>query len=318
MLDCSLLSPRQDYLLALSGGRDSVALLHLLLDAGFQDLHLVHLNHQLRGEDSEGDATFVTHLAQEHKLELTLARKDVTQGAADRKESIETTARKARHELFAEVARATDCPRVLLAHHAEDQAETILFNLLRGSAGLRGMSPCSEIIVAETPLQLLRPLLMTRREEIDGYLSQKKIPYREDLSNQDPNFTRNRMRHEALPLLTDILKRDIVPSLLRATETARQEQETLSELLQHLHLQDPQGRLYLPKLRELSVPLQRASLADYLRQQGVTGISQTLICDACALIPPTGPTALNLPGNLFLRRREARIFLVREKNTYSQ
>lgn len=310
MLDCSLLSPRRNYLLALSGGRDSVALLHLLLEAGFQELHLVHLNHGLRGEDSEGDAALVTNLAREHKLELTLVRKDLLQHAAERKESVETTARKARHELFAEVARATDCPRVLLAHHAEDQAETVLFNLLRGSAGLRGMNPCSKITVAETPLQLFRPLLRTRRAEIDSYLSRKKIPYREDLSNQDPSYTRNRMRHEALPLLTDILKRDIVPALLRATETARQEQETLADLLQHLQLQDPQGRLYLPKLRELSVPLQRASLADYLRKQGVRGISQTLIAEACALIPPDGPPALNLPGNRILRRREARIFLV--------
>lgn len=309
MLDCSLLSPRKKYLLALSGGRDSVALLHLLLEAGFRDLHLVHLDHQLRGEESDADAAFVRDLAREHDLELTLAKKEIAALASQAKESLETTARKARHELFAKVARSTGCRRILLAHHAEDQAETVLFNLLRGSAGLRGMGSATEIAVSGERLQLLRPLLGTRREEIDQFLSERKLPYREDRSNADSDYTRNRMRHEALPLLSNILQRDIIPALLRATEAARQDQETLASLLHHLRLQDPQGRLYLPKLRDLPAALQRASLADYLRQHEVSGVSQALLDDACALIPADGPPALNLPGDRFLRRREARIFL---------
>ena len=308
MLDLSQLSPQQKYLLAISGGRDSVALLYLLLEHSFQDLHLVHLNHQLRGEDSDADEQFIRDLAAQHDLPLTLAQAPVANLAEQNKESLETAARNARHQLFAETAQATQCNRILLAHHADDQAETVLFNLLRGSAGLRGIAPTSQLSIHGKELLLIRPLLLTRREEINEYLSNKKISYREDLSNSDPAFTRNRMRNEALPLLTEIMERDIVPPLIRATETTRQDRKVIAELLEHLELLDPQGRLFLPKIRLLSPALQRECLANYLRKHQVSRISQKLLDDACTLIPAEGPARLNLPGNHFLHRKESRIF----------
>lgn len=309
MLDLSLLSPRRNYLLGLSGGRDSVCLLRLLWEKKIRRLHLVHLNHQLRGKDSDGDAASVATLAKELRLPLTSRSVPISDWAEKGGESLETTARLARHELFAQVARETSCSRVLLAHHADDQAETCLFNLLRGSAGIKGMSSESEILVGRKRLTLLRPLLHTRRSQIDAYLVENGLGYREDASNRDPSHTRNRLRHEALPLLQEILQRDIVPSLLRAEVATRAKDEIIADLLDHLQLRDPQGRLFLPQVKKLSPALQRACLEQFLRENQISGISKELIDRCLLLINPAGPPALNLPGNRFLRRKEGRIFL---------
>ena len=179
MLDLTLLSPRRSYLLALSGGRDSLSLLHWLLENKIHKLHLVHLNHQLRGSASDGDAEFVRALAKKHQLPLTLESTPVAELAKKAGHSLETAARNARHQLFAQVARETGCPRVLLAHHADDQAETCLFNLLRGSSGIKGMEPESEFRIGRKKLTFLRPLLHVRRADIDAFLTERNITFRE-------------------------------------------------------------------------------------------------------------------------------------------
>lgn len=310
MLNLDQLSSHRGYLLAISGGRDSVCLLHSLLEKEFRELHLVHLNHQLRGQESENDAHFVQKLAKQLQLPLTLESTPVADLAAQTGTSLETAARNARHQLFAKVARETNCPRVLLAHHAEDQAETCLFNLLRGSSGIKGMAPESEFLVEGERLTLLRPLLRARRSEIDAYLDKNKISFREDLSNQENIYTRNRLRNEALPLLESILQRDIVPSLIRAEEATRENEFIIKEYLEAMELRDPQGRLFLPKLRNLSPELQRACLKSYLAHHQVEKISRPLLDSAIALIAADGPPKLNLPGSRFLRRKEGRIFLI--------
>lgn len=309
VLKPSRLSPPKSYLLAISGGRDSVYLLHQLLDQGFSKLHLVHLNHQLRGKESEADAHFIEQLADKHCLPLTLERAQVASLAQKNGESLETAARNARHQLFAKAAHTTGCNRILLAHHAEDQAETCLFNVLRGSSGIKGMEPETEFQVEHNKLIFLRPLLQTRRAEIDAYLSQHKIEFREDSSNQDPVHTRNRMRHEALPLLADILQRDIVPTLLRAEKIGREREHIVAGILDTLELRDPQGRLFLPKLRKLSPELQRACLKQFLSEHQVENLSSPLLEQSLQLIAADGPPKLNLPGDRFLQRKQARIFL---------
>lgn len=310
MLQTGLLSPQRRYLLALSGGRDSVCLLHLLLESGIRKLHLVHLNHQLRGEESEADAHFVTKLAQELNLPLTLEKAAVAKLAEDCGKSLEAAAREARHQLFAKVAHETGCSRVLLAHHADDQAETCLFNLLRGSAGLKGMAAESPFQVDRKTLTLLRPLLHTRRAQIDHYLSHNNLPFRDDSTNADPEFTRNRIRHEALPLLTDILQRDIVPPILRASEISRENELIITEIIESLELLDPQGRIFLPKFRNLSPSLQQACLKNYFHRHQIPQISKALLERALELISPDGPASFNLPSNRYLRRKEGRIFII--------
>src|SRR5688500_7389193 len=134
--------PAEPALIGVSGGRDSVALLHALRARGFEKLVVCHLDHGLRPESAE-DARFVARLGEEHGCEAVIARQDVAARAKRRRQSLETAGREARYGLFAQVARNRDCPRLFLAHHADDQVETLLFNLFRGAAmsGLAAMRP---------------------------------------------------------------------------------------------------------------------------------------------------------------------------------
>lgn len=296
------LSPDESYLIGISGGRDSVFLHHWLVSHQFQHLTCCHLNHGLRGRDSDADEDFLRELLGPG---LLVGQTDVAALAEKESLSIETAARHARHTFFHDCARQTGVPRVLLAHHADDQAETILFNLLRGSAGPKGMKPRQ----THDGLTFLRPLLDIRRTEINDYLSTRRIPFREDRSNASPFATRNRLRHEALPLLADILGRDPVPALRRAEQLNRDLEEIARDTLDSLHLLDPQNRLHLPTFRSLSAALQRQVLHDYLREHDIPELTFALIENARLLAHPDAPPSLNLPGGRRLRRKEARLFL---------
>lgn len=302
---------RSSYLLGISGGRDSVALLHALLEAGCRKLTLCHLNHQLRGLFSSDDAAFVRDLAERHELPFEIGRMNVQRIAAEEGLSLETAARQARQAFFAECAKRRRCTRVLLAHHGDDNAETVLFNLLRGSAGLKGMQFETPLQVGRRRLTLLRPLLGVRREEIDAFVEEGRIAYRDDASNLEPFATRNRLRHEGIPLLEEIMDRDVVPGLLRAADLAREQEEIVDQLLDHLQLLDPQGRLFLPKLRDLPEALQRRVLFDYLRDRKVRDVSADLVGRCLAVLDPEAPAKVNLPGGRFLRRRASRLFVDR-------
>lgn len=300
---------RRRHLLGLSGGRDSVALLHVLLEAGARNIVCCHLNHQLRGLFSNDDAAFVRELAEEHEIPFEIARVNVKRLAEERRLSIEAAARAARHEFFAACAARYKCNRVLLAHHADDDAETILFNLLRGSAGLQGMQYESTVQVGRKKLMMVRPLLSHRREEIDEFLSSRQISYRDDASNAEPFAVRNRIRHELLPLMEQIMNRDVVPALMRAADISHDDRECLGGMLEVLQLVDPQGRLYLPKLRALPEGLQRRSIHQFLTGRKVPDLSSSLLDEAVALLDPANPAKMNLPGNRHLRRRARRLFV---------
>src|SRR6478609_3462356 len=156
-------SKTKRWLVGVSGGADSVALLHLLAAEGFRKAVVCHLDHGLRGRASAEDAKFVKRLAEKLGLHCEVGRADVRGRMLARGESLETAARNARHDFFAACARNHRCPRVLLAHHADDQAETVLWNLLRGSHGLKGMRD-TQLLVTEAgvKLELIRPLLGIR------------------------------------------------------------------------------------------------------------------------------------------------------------
>lgn len=303
------LSKRTRYLVALSGGRDSVCLLHLLLEQGFRNLVVCHLNHQLRGLFSSDDAAFVRRLAETHELPFEIGRMNVKRLAEDQGLSLETAAREARHTFFSACVERNKSSKILLAHHAEDNAETILFKLLRGSAGLKGMVPESKFKLGRKTVTFLRPLLDVRRSEIDAWLAERKITYREDHTNALPVATRNRLRLEALPLLAEIMERDVVPQINRAATHAQESETALDDLLESLTLLDPQGRLFLPKLRELSPLLQRRALHRYLQSKKIADLSTDLLERCLTLLDPQAPAKQNLPKDKHLRRRAGRIFV---------
>jgi len=194
----SLFNPGETVVVALSGGADSCALLDILAGMGETGPRLVvaHLNHCLRGEESDGDERFCRELAQRYTLPFESRRTDVAGLARRERLNLEDAGRRARMAFLDEVRESRRAAAIALAHHADDQAETVLMRLLRGSGatGLSGMS-------FRGANGRIRPLLSTTRSDIENYLRERGLEYREDSSNRDTTFLRNRIRHELLPLL---------------------------------------------------------------------------------------------------------------------
>src|ERR1700758_4712336 len=179
--------PNERYLVGGSGGRDSVALLHWLINLDYKKLIVCHLNHQLRGRSSDADARFVKHLAVKYHVDRSLGSTDVGALAAKKKMSIETAARAARYAFFAKVAKRRKCRTIFLAHHADDLVETFLLNLLRG-AGMTGLAAMREVStrrVENVDLAIVRPILSVWRTEIDDYVREHRLKFREDPSNKN-------------------------------------------------------------------------------------------------------------------------------------
>lgn len=196
--------PTSKLLIAVSGGPDSLALLHILA-AIFppESLVVAHLNHGWRLE-AVAEAEFVRKTAVSYQIPCHIEKNDVIGLARAAGLSLEEAGRKARYDFFARVARQVGAKAIAVGHHADDQAETVLMHLLRGSglAGLRGMLPVSPLPGADD-LWLVRPLLTTTRAEIEQYCQEHNLNPVTDPTNQDTTYFRNRLRHELLPHLAD-------------------------------------------------------------------------------------------------------------------
>jgi tRNA(Ile)-lysidine synthase len=237
---------------AVSGGADSVALLRALAASHTGPLTVAHVNHRLRGAESDGDAAFVRDLASSLNLACVVKQIDVASLGGN----LEATARNVRYEFFAEVARDTGATWIATGHTADDQAETVLHRIVRGTGlqGLRGIarvrewavgsgqwaektedsstsdaSDFSSLATAHCPLPTLtRPLLAVTRIDVLEHLAGIGQVFREDSSNADPRFTRNRIRHELLPLLRTF-NPDVVSALARLAEHAGDAHEIITE-----------------------------------------------------------------------------------------
>jgi len=310
-LDLNALSRSARYLVGVSGGRDSVALLYALLEAGFRRLVVCHLNHGLRGRAAAADARFVSELAARLGLECESEKVDVAQLAKKTGQSIESAARAARYAFFARVARRRRCRSLFLGHHAGDQVETFLFNLFRGwgGGGLGGMSPDCERMVDGVRLRLLRPTLGVWREEMEAFLKARALRFREDASNQTTDFTRNRIRHELLPTLERVFGRDVRGAVWRTAVILRSEEEWLAELAGP----ETGAELDAPLLRRQPVAQQRRRILAWLRRNGVPEPGFDQVESVRSLLETGGVAKVNLPGNWHARRRAKRLFLERGK-----
>lgn len=217
----NMISPGDTVLVGVSGGPDSVALLHLLsrLKEDLQcGLYAGHLNHMFRGEEADADARLVEGLAREWRIPLVSERFDVPAYLKESGLSAQQGARKVRYRFFEEAAARVGAARVALGHHADDQAETVLLNLIRGAGmtGLSGIPPARENVY-------IRPLLEIRRRQIELYCRDYGIPYRVDQSNLKAVYLRNRVRLELIPLLEEKYNPAVVDSLNRLAGIARDE-----------------------------------------------------------------------------------------------
>lgn len=243
-----LIEPGDRVVVGVSGGPDSLCLLHVLLQLRGRipcELHVAHLNHRLRGEQADEDARYVADIAAQWGLPCTVEECDVATLARTQRLAVEEAARRARYAFLARVAMRIGARRVAVAHHADDQSETVLMHWLRGSglAGLRGMLPATPMaglhlavghgVPPEIPpdLILIRPLLLVPRAMIEEYCRTHQLHPRFDRSNLDTTLFRNKLRHELLPYLEREFKPGFREILRRSAAVFRDEYNLLRQLL---------------------------------------------------------------------------------------
>lgn len=221
-----LFGPGAHLIVGVSGGADSVCLLRLLYEIQEEwglTLSVVHINHGIRGQEADEDAAYVEHLAGCWHLPFFCVKENVPEIAREQGLTEEEAGRELRYREFENIRERQGADWIAVAHHQEDQAETVLFQLLRGSGmrGLTGMSPKRGHII--------RPLLGTSRSEIEKYLQQKKIAFRQDSTNDDIQYTRNYIRKELLPQLEQHFNQQVVRHLAEMAGDAGQWCEYMDE-----------------------------------------------------------------------------------------
>ena len=282
-------------LIGLSGGPDSVALLHALdaLQASLQfNLTAAHLNHRLRGAEANRDEAFVRRLCADRGIDLTVERAG---GLTPTTPNLEERARDRRHRFLHRVAKRSGAEHIALAHHADDQAETVLMRLLRG-AGATGLSAMAEA----GPAQLIRPLLRVDRSAIMDYLRLIGAEWVTDSSNHSPNFLRNRIRLELMPLIEREYAPGIGPRLTALAEEMRALDRHITTAAQQAIAARRDGdRLIVAGFKDLDPVLAHALIREYLRGRlgdlrHLTRKHIVAINELCAGSNPGGRVAL--PG----------------------
>jgi tRNA(Ile)-lysidine synthase len=305
----NMVEPGDKVVLGFSGGADSVALLHILKELQqtlqFQ-LYAAHINHGLRGQAAREDAEFAEDLCKKCGIPFFLKEVDVRSLAKELNQTEEEAGRVVRYGFFFEVMDKIKGNRIATAHHKNDQAETILHNIIRGTGmqGLTGIKPIRDGVI-------IRPLLDVSRREIEDYLQQKQLPYRVDASNANSAYTRNRIRNQLLPVLMQGYNPDIVDSLSRMGDILREEDDFLALYCSSLFKEiassaREQIRLDLQRFRNYHPALQRrlVRLAVEEVRGDLDGVSHSHVeavirLTACS---PTGSRTILPAGSLNKRK----------------
>ncbi len=284
-----LITPGDRITCAVSGGADSMALLwalYLLKEEWSLELSAAHFNHHLRGEESQRDEAFVREFCADYQIPFCCAGGEIVPG----KKGLEAAARDARYRFF-----QTLPGKIATAHTADDNAETLLMHLVRGTGlkGLGGISPVNGNII--------RPLLNVTREEVNAFLQEYHIPHVEDSSNESDTFLRNRLRHHVMPLLKAENPR-LSENLSAMALRLRQDETALNELS---HFPEANA---VPALRAMSPALRARALDRFLKEQGVKEPEAVHIAQAEALVFSSNPSAAaNFPGGILIRRNYDRL-----------
>jgi tRNA(Ile)-lysidine synthase len=319
-----LLLRGEKVVVGVSGGPDSLCLLHLLCRLrGEYDLglHVAHLHHGLRGPDADADAAFVAELAAGWCLQHTVEEADVAEVANQHGLAVEEAARRARYAFLGRVAAAIGAQAIAVGHNADDQAETVLMHWLRGSgtAGLRGMLPLTrfsdyrlldpaDVVPGLAGLKLIRPLLATPRAVIEAYCVEQYLEPRFDRSNLDTTYFRNWLRHEVLPLLARH-NPNVQDVIRRSAQVLSDDHDLLRSMLEDtwprvtLHESDEQVVFNLSAWRSLPTSLQRSTLREAIHRlrRSLRNINFIHVENALVVARDgtTGKQA-TLPGNLAL------------------
>jgi tRNA(Ile)-lysidine synthase len=327
--------PDARYLVAVSGGRDSIALLHWLISLGYNRLIVCHLNHQLRGRSSNADARLVKTMVERNnrevvgdavrlpgarrgrrstrtgttdRIEFELRLADVRALAQKQKMSIETAAREARYASFAETARRRNCKTIFIAHHADDLVETFLINLFRGagSAGLSAMRETSIRRIDGIDLTIVRPFLWLWRKDIDDYVGHHRLRFRDDPTNKNLTPLRNRIRHRIIPYLEKTVGRNIRRNIWRTAVIAMEEEKSMEGELSGL----TRAELSVPTIRALPIAFQRRAILKWLRSKKISDVGFDAVERVRSLADWDASVAkVNLSQDRHARRRAGKIFI---------
>lgn len=290
-------------LCALSGGMDSMALLHVLCklrEVLEFSLCAAHYNHKLRGEESERDADFVASYCKAQKIPLILGEGDVEREAKNQGRGLEETARSMRYAFLEDAAHSAEAVRIATAHHADDNVETLLLHLVRGT-GLRGLTG-----IPPVRGNIVRPLLTTSRREIADYVQRNGLPFVEDSSNRDKSFARNRLRHEVLPILQD-MNPNLVSSVALTVRSLREDQAYLEaralELFREAHRAEDGMVIATNCLGMVPKALAVRVILRMLEEIEAPAPSQVHLSGIIAIAQGADPSAsLHLPGGILIQR----------------
>ena len=272
---CNLIAEGEKIVLALSGGMDSMVLADLLLKTKVEFV-AAHCNFHLRGEESDGDEKFVLEYAEKHDIQCFVKHFDTEKYASENGISIEMAARDLRYAWFEELRQQLGYDKIAVAHHADDQAETFFINLLRGAGlnGLKGMKPQNGVII--------RPLLWVSREQIRKYVVENQISWREDHTNAESVYLRNKIRNQLLPAF-DELHPEARQGLYKSLEHLAAENELYRELLQEKLGQIIEYNGDIQRIPHSAFLIQHSSfqlLFEWLRQYGFNTDQCHFIYDA--------------------------------------
>jgi tRNA(Ile)-lysidine synthase len=318
------LEPGGSVVAAVSGGPDSVALLHGLVHwirNGLVGRILVgHINHQLRGEDSDADEAFVVDLCTSIRRDgLPLEHRSVRLPVVGQPGNLEANARRQRYEWLLEVARDFEAGFVATGHTADDQAETVLHRLLRGS-GLRGLCGIPSQRFLGESVKLVRPLLSVRRGDVLAFLKENGYSFRQDHSNIDRKYTRNRLRHDLLPLLAAEYNPAVVEILNRlsrqAQELLRDEEEDARRLLAATELQRAGATLVFDRRRLAAESRNRVRemfRAVWRRERWPMGEMGYEDWERLTTVALGGATAVDLPQGISARCRDLVVQITRDR-----
>ena len=304
-----LIPAKQKLVVAVSGGPDSVCLLHVLAQLRERlgiELQVAHLDHQLRGAEAEADARYVADLARRLGIGATIEQRDVRAYQKQERLSLEEAAREVRYSFLARVAKSSGASHIAVGHTRDDHIETILMHLIRGTGtrGLRGLEPATERKLEKSTFTIIRPLFEVSRKETQGYCRQHHLRPRTDASNRSLSPLRNRIRHRLLPVLEDY-NPQIAQALLRTAQIATDDLAYLDKEVSRLWAKVARKRgstIILDRGKLLGLPL---SLKRNLLRAAIEKLTGTLkdievrhIEEIIAALDKPAGKRLDLPSGL--------------------
>ena len=304
-----MLKENDRVLIGLSGGADSCSLLYVMLglkDSYSLDIRACHINHKLRGSESDSDELFVRRLCDRLCVPLDVFSLDIA-AAAKKHESTEETARKLRYERFSELCGKYGA-KLATAHTASDNAETVLMNIIRGTGtkGLAGIPPIRDDII--------RPLIFCTREDILSYCAEKGIEYVTDSTNLKDDYTRNRIRHNLIPEL-ERFNPSFLGAVTRMTVSVREDNAFLDEYAVNERKKcERAGKLDSRALDSLALPVKSRIIASVLKENGIE--PSTLRIEQCLDIIKKGAGKVNICMNRFALVRKKLFFIDIQEQHY--